>query len=205
MEAGTVIGRVTRCSTRGFAGAYPLNLDIPPSFGAFCHAPYQEEGYVIGVVYDINIEDDPLARQLASLVDVPDEQILDSQHNRQIPIEFSVLTLGYQEGEITYQILPPRPPMTLEPIRLLTEKDLIAFTDKLNFLSTISLNPSVPVDDLVVASILQAVRVRPESQRSQYLASAGRQLARNLAGDLHRLEQILSNLSLALPGVTNGK
>jgi hypothetical protein len=200
MEAGTVIGRVTRCSTRGFAGAYPLEGETIPSFGAFCAAPYPGGGYVIGVVYDINIEDDPLARQLASLGDAPMEQILDSQKNRQIPVEFSVLNLGYQDTEGTYQTLPPRPPTTLEPIHLLPEPELISFTENLSFFSTITMNPTLPVDDLLLACISEAVQVRPESERKRYLLEAGRMLARILAVDLHRLEQILNKLSLSLPG-----
>lgn len=200
MEAGTVIGRVTRCSTRGFSGAYPLEGDAAPSFGAFCAAPFPGGGYVIGVVYDINIEDDPLARQLASLEDAPQEQIRDSQNNRQIPVEFSVLSLGYQDAAQTYQTLPPRPPMTLEPVHLLPESELVSFTRNLSFLSTITLNPAVPVDDLLIACILEAARVRPENERRRYLTEAGRMLARILAGDLHRLEQILGKLSLAIPG-----
>jgi hypothetical protein len=202
MEAGKVLGRVTRCSTRGFAGAYPLQGETIPSFGTFCAAPYQGGGLVIGVVYDINIEDDPLARQLASLDDVPEEQILDSQNNRQIPVEFSVLSLGYQDGERTYQTLPPRPPMTLEPIRLLPEADLIGFTENYTYLSTISQALSLPVEDLLIACVLEAVKVRPESERRRYLVGAGRMLARILVGDLHRLEQILSKLSLSVPEIT---
>lgn len=204
MEAGTVIGRVTRCSTRGFAGAYPLEGETIPSFGAFCAAPYPGGGYVIGVVYDINIEDDPLARQLASLGDVPVEQILDSQNNRQIPVEFSVLNLGYQDTEGTYQTLPPRPPMTLEPIHLLPEAKLSSFTEDFSYLSTITLNPSLPVDELLIACILEAIEVRPESERKRYLIEAGRMLARILAGDLHRLEQILNKLSPSIPGNSSG-
>lgn len=200
MEVGVVIGRVTRCSTRGFSGAYSLESNSTPSFGAFCAAPYPGEGFVIGVVYDINIEDDPLARQLASLGDAPLEQILDSQNNRQIPVEFSVLNLGYQDKQGTYQRLPPRPPMTLEPIHLLPVLELIEFTDNLSFLSTITLNPTLPVDDLLIACILEAIHVRPETERKRYLVEAGRMLARILAGDLHRLEQILSKLSLSIPG-----
>jgi hypothetical protein len=200
MEAETVIGRVTRCSTRGFAGAYPLEGETIPSLGTFCTAIYPGGGAVIGVVYDINIEDDPLARQLASLGDAPAEQILDSQHNRQIPVEFSVLNLGYQDTEGMYQTLPPRPPMTLEPIHTLPEAELVSFTDNLSFLSTITLNSSLPVDDLLIACILEAIRVRPESVRRRYLIEAGRILARILASDLHRLEQILSKLSFSVPG-----
>ena len=204
MEAGKNLGRVTRCSTRGFAGAYPLQGDMIPSFGAFCTAPYQGGGYVIGVIYDINIEDDPLARQLASLEGVPDEQIMDSQQNRQVPVEFSVLTLGHNDGDQAYQTIPPRPPLTLEPIHLMSEQDLCAFTDDYRFLHSIAMAPSLPVDDLIIACVHAAASARPESERRRYLLGAGRMLARILAGDLHRLEQVLRTLPLSTPGATAG-
>lgn len=204
MEAGKILGRVTRCSTRGFAGAYPLQGDMVPSFGAFCAAPYQGGGHVIGVIYDINIEDDPLARQLASMENVPEEQILDGQQNRQIPVEFSVLTLGHHDGVLLRQTLPPRPPLTLEPIHFLAAQDLIAFTENYRYLHAIAMTESIPVDDLLTASVHEATTVRPESEQARYLLGAGRMLARILSGDLHRLEQILGVLSPATPGATPG-
>jgi hypothetical protein len=200
METNMILGRVTRCSTRGFAGAYPLQGEVIPSFGAFCAAPYQGGGEVIGTIYDINIEDDPLARQLASLNEVPEEQILDSQNNRQIPVEFNVLSLGYHDGERMHQTLPPRPPLTLEPIRLLPGSDLVAFTEDFRFLHTITQAPSLPIDDLLIACVIEASRARPESDRRRYSIGAGRMLTRILARDLHRLEQILNSLSISMPG-----
>jgi hypothetical protein len=204
MESNIILGRVTRCSTRGFAGAYPLQGKVIPSFGAFCAAPYQGGGEVIGTIYDINIEDDPLARQLASLDEVPKEQILDSQKNRQIPVEFSVLSLGYHDDGRMYQTLPPRPPLTLEPIRLLPGSELIAFTENYRFLHSIAQAPSLPIDDLLIACVIEASKARPESNRKRYMIGAGRMLARILARDLHRLEQILSSLSISMPGTPPG-
>lgn len=204
MEAGKNLGRVTRCSTRGFAGAYPLQGASIPSFGAFCAAPYQNGGHVIGVIYDINIEDDPLARQLASIHDVPEEQIMDGQQNRQIPVEFSVFTLGFHDGEHMRQTMPPRPPMTLEPVHFLSTEDIHAFTEDHRFLHTIAMAPALPVDDLLIACILEAASARSEGEQKRYMLRAGRMLARILGGDLHRLEQILGTLSLSVPGETSG-
>lgn len=204
METGLLLGRVTRCSTRGFAGAYSLRSDQIPHFGAFCAAPSQNGGFAIGAIYDINIEDDPLARQLAALDSVPEEQIRDSQENRQIPVEFSVLALGYHDGEMVHQTLPPRPPLTLQPIHRLSEEILIAFTNNYRYLHTIAQAPSIPVDDLLIACALEATTVRPESERDRYLLGVGRMLARMLAGDLHRLEQILGTLSLSTTLPSNG-
>ena len=195
MEDRPVIGRVTRCSTRGFAGAYSLQAAVIPAFGTFCFAPYQGGGTALGVIYDINIEDDPLARQLAALGDVPEEQLLDSQVNRQIPIEFSVLTLGHDDGRGARPTLPPRPPLTLESIRLMADDQVAGFTADYRYLHIVAQAAALPVDDLLIASILEASRCRPESERQRYLLGAGRSLARILAMDLQRLERILTTLS----------
>jgi hypothetical protein len=204
MEGGMNLGRVTRCSMQGFSGAYPLQSGMIPTFGAFCAAPYQGGGHAVGVIYDIYIEDDPLARQLASLDDVPNEQILDSQKNRQVPVEFNVLTLGHHDGHQARQTMPPQPPLTLEPIHLLAEADLLTFTEDYRFLHAIAMTESLPVDDLMIACVHEALAARPESGRKRYLLGAGRMIARILAGDLHRLEQILRTLSLSIPGETTG-
>ena len=87
------IGRITRCSTESFTGAVRPSALALPAFGAFCQAQDQsDQVQVIGVIYDIRIEDDPLARQMAALEELPAEQLADAQQNRQAPIEFSALT-----------------------------------------------------------------------------------------------------------------
>jgi len=59
------IGRVTRCSTRGFVGAVRLPEPQWPVFGTFCRAEAQQgQSQVIGLIYDLSIEDDELARLL---------------------------------------------------------------------------------------------------------------------------------------------
>lgn len=129
---------------------------------------------------------------------------MDGQQNRQVPVEFSVLTLGYHDGEHMQQMMPPRPPMTLEPVHFLSKDDIHAFTEDHRFLNTIAMTPTIPTDDLLIASVLEATSVRSEGERRRYMLGAGRMLARILGRDLHRLEQILGTLSLSVPGTTSG-
>jgi hypothetical protein len=147
------------------------------------------------VIYDISIEDDQLARQIASLDDIPEEQILDSQNHRQLPIEFSVLTLGFNDGDRIHQTLAPQPPMTLEPINILEATDLLEITKDFRFLHTIGQASALPTDDLMIAATKSALLARPEGDRRTYLLGAGRMLARILALDLQRLENILAELA----------
>ncbi len=103
-----LIGRVTRCSTRGFVGAIRLPEPEIPVFGGFCLAEAQQGGsQVIGLIYDISIQDDEFARQMAATETAPAEVLADGQANRQVPVEFSALAVGYRVGEAFHQHLPP--------------------------------------------------------------------------------------------------
>lgn len=189
------IGRITRCSTQSFTGAVrPSALDLP-AFGAFCQAQDQSgQVQVIGVIYDIRIEDDPLARQMAALEDLPSEQLADAQQNRQAPIEFSALTVGYRRAKGYSYSLPPQPPLTLAPVSLLEGEDLLQFSEKASFARLILASLNVPAEQLLAAALRSAVQARPEGERDRYLMLSGRSIARLLAGDLARLEQVLGAL-----------
>lgn len=189
------IGRVTRCSTRGFVGAVRLPQPDLPAFGAYCWAETQHgRTRVIGLIYDMSIEDDELARQVATADELPREQLADAQANRQVPLEFSALTVGYARGDRYYYTLPPQPPLTLAAIHPLSDSEVHAFTERFDFLSLIFSADRLPVDDLVAAAIRHACLTYPENQRQSYLVQAGRECARFMAADLNRLENMIRGL-----------
>ncbi|MFN2149267.1 MAG: hypothetical protein ACK2T2_12830 [Anaerolineales bacterium] len=189
------IGRITRCSTQLFSGAVHPSALSRPAFGAFCQAEDTAgEIKVIGVIYDLRIEDDPLARQMAALEDLPAEQLADAQKNRQAPVEFSALTVGYEQGDRIIYALPPRPPLTLSPVFLLSGQDLLRFTGEASFARLILASPNLPSEQLLAAALRSAIAARPEGDRDRYQLLAGRTVARLLAGDLPRLENVLGAL-----------
>jgi len=194
-ESPKMIGRVTRTSTRGFVGAMQLSEPELPVFGSFCQAEAQGgRSHVIGLVYDISITDDQFARQLAALEEVPQEQIADGQINRQVPVEFSALAVGFGDDGGFHQSLPPQPPLTLASIFSMLSKDAVNFTTQLHFLQTILNAPQLPVDELLATALRISAQVRSAGEREQFLLQAGRELARLLAQDLTRLENILRGL-----------
>jgi hypothetical protein len=189
------IGRVTRCSTRGFVGAVRLPEPDIPAFGAFCTAEtHHGQTRVIGLIYDMSIEDDELARQMAAADELSREQLADAQTNRQVPLEFSALTIGYARDEKYYYSLPPQPPLTLAPIYALPDSEVHAFTEHFSFLPLIFGADRLPVDDLVAAALRHASRTYPEDRRQAYLVQAGRECARFVAADLNRLENLIRGL-----------
>jgi hypothetical protein len=194
-----MLGRITRCSTRGFVGAVRFPEPDLPIFGAFCKSEAQRgQSNVIGLIYDINIEDDEFARQMASAENLQPEQLADGQYNRQLPIEFSAISVGYQVGEQYHYTLPPQPPLTLHPIYALTPQEVLSFTERLDFLPLLFANPTVPVDSLLGVALRSAAVLRSEGKRRSFLLDAGRECSRLLTKDQTRIDTLLRLLGSPL-------
>jgi hypothetical protein len=191
-----LIGRVTRCSTRGFVGAIRLPEPEIPVFGGFCQAEAQQgASQVIGLIYDISIQDDEFARQMAASDAAPAEVLADGQANRAVPVEFSALAVGYRVDGTFYQGLPPQPPLTLAPIHRISPSDVRSFTASLDFLPLILGAPHLPADQLLAAALQAAAEARPQAERRAFLVGAGRACARLMAGDLPQLQNLLRTLT----------
>ena len=72
--------------------------------------------------------------------------------------------------------------------------DAVDFTSELHFLQMILNAPQLPVDELLATSLRLSAQARPEEERERFLLQAGREVARLLAQDLTRLENILRGL-----------
>jgi len=191
------IGRVTRCSTRGFIGALRAPEPELPVFGGFCKAKAQQgKSHVIGVIYNISIEDDELTRQMASMEKPIEEELADQQFLRQIPVEYDVLSIGYQSNNQFIYTLPPQPPLALAPIQMMTNEEIITFTRQFHFIPLILSAENLPVDDLLAACLKNAAAIRKGPEQTSFLIEAGRYCARLLSGDLNRLENVVRNLKL---------
>ena len=67
--------------------------------------PYQ----VYRLIYDIHIDDDGLVRQLVTADNVSEEVLRDNRERRIVPVEMSVMAVGYEQDRKIYHMLPPRP------------------------------------------------------------------------------------------------
>jgi len=159
------IGRVLRASTQGFAVGCRVNQLNAPAFGSLVKAqPADEREAIYGLIYDMHIDDDPLVRRLV-LTEPHDETIIkDQRENRMLPVEMSVLAVGYrQNGDIRHS-LPPRPPLNLDPVLLCADADEVRqFSDNLGYLRLIERAAEgnhVPVDQLLVAHITSVYHIR---------------------------------------------
>ena len=124
------IGRLLRSGTTGFIMGCRVAQLQEPAFGALVRAPVSADYQVFWLIYDIHIDDDGLVRQLVTAANpVSDEVIKDNRVNRNVPVEISVLSVGYQQGGTTFHLLPPRPPLSLDMIYACEDAELCAFTN----------------------------------------------------------------------------
>ena len=190
-----VIGRVLRSSTLGFAGGCRLPEPDVPTFGAFVKAAIQRgTAEVVGLVYNVNIDDDLFARQLAVADGLSETQIADQQKLRQVPVEFSVLAIGCRNDSAFVHSLPPQPPITLDPIYHCDPDEVRAFTATFDFFRLVLATMEVPSDELLAASLKRAADSRPAAERQSFLVDAGRECARLLSRDLTRLDNLVRRL-----------
>lgn len=189
------IGRLLRSATTGYVFGCSVPEPEVPLFGAFVRAPAQRGTTdVIGLIYDIVIEDDPFVRQMVATADLPEAYIEDQRVNRQVPIEVSVLAVGYRNRAGFQHSLPPQPPITLDRISACSPAEVLEFTARFDYLRLILDSPDAPADELIAVSLRQAADMRPPEDRLFFLRVAGKELARLLNRDLARLENLLRRI-----------
>lgn len=187
------IGRLLRAGTTGFiAGCRVSQLDAP-AFGALVRAPLGDGYQVYGLIHDIHIDDDGLVRQLVTTENVSHEVMRDNRERRIVPVEMSVLAVGYeQDGSITH-LLPPRPPLSLDVIYLCDEKDLERFVTagRFGYFRHILRATDIPVGEVLAAHMLE---VRQKTGNESWVENATKELITLLRDDYPTLMSVLGAL-----------
>ena len=194
------IGNVLRADIRGFVVASRIPEPDVPTFGTFVRAAIQQrQADLIGLVYNITLQDDPFLKNLAVTVIEDDpryaEIIRDQQENRAIPVEIAVAAIGYRDEAGSHYGLPPQPPMILHRIVVCSKDEVRHITDAPDFMRALLDNHDVPADELIPTALQRAARLRPEALRGEFFLEAGRYLAHYLGRDPVRLERILRRLA----------
>ena len=150
------IGRLLRAGTTGFVAGCRVSQLTVPAFGALVRAPLSDNYQVYGLIHDIHIDDDGLVRQLVTSNNVSDDVMRDNRENRIVPVEMSVLAVGYEQDGKVHHLLPPRPPLSLDVIYLCDDKDLVRFTEKFGYFRHILNAKDAPIGEVLAAHIQQA-------------------------------------------------
>jgi hypothetical protein len=194
MTTSIQIGHLLRAGTSGFvAGCSVLQLEAP-AFGALVRAPLGEGYQVYGLIYDIHIDDDGLVRQLVTAGNVSAEIMHDNRERRIVPVEMSVLTVGYEQGGKIYHLLPPRPPLSLDVIYLCSEAELAKFTGagKFGYFRHILQAKDIPIGEVLAAHLQQASAAHKDKT---WMEKATQELIILLRDDYPTLMSVLGALS----------
>jgi hypothetical protein len=163
------IGRVLSAGTAGFVAGCRVKALETPSFGALVRVPVDRDSQIYGLIHDIRIQDDGLVRQLVTAEGVSEEVVLDNRERRIVPVEMSVVVVGCRHaGSISYQ-LPPRPPLSLDPVYGCAQVELRDFISAGHFgyFRHLIRVPDLPLGELLAAHIRQAAPAHsnPEAWR----------------------------------------
>lgn len=149
------IGRLLRASTTTCVVGCRVSQTNVPGFGALVRIPLEHDYSIFGLIYDIRIEDDGLVRQLVTAESVPDDVILDNRVNRNMPVEVSVLHVGYQLNGQIYHLLPPRPPLSLDTLYTCEPDEACRFTKagRFGYFRHILRAEDLPIGELLAAHL----------------------------------------------------
>jgi hypothetical protein len=194
------IGRLLRADTSGFVVGCRAAQSTSPSFGSLVNVPQEGDYAIYGLVHDIRIDDDGLVRQLATAEGVEDSVIADNRINRNVPLEISVIAVGYRKGERIYHLLPPRPPLSLDVIYLCEPEELRLFTGSGSFgyFRHILRPEELPTGELLAAHIRQANQAHQAAGNDGWAKKASQKIIILFRDDHQSLMRVLDALGDAL-------
>ncbi len=190
------IGRLLRAGTTGFVvGCRVSQLDAP-TFGGLVRAPLGNDQQVYGVIHDIHIDEDGIVRQLVTADQVDENVIADNRVNRNVPVEISVLTVGYaQNGQIKH-LLPPRPPLSLDVIYQCSAEEIRAFTGtgRFGYFRHLLRSKEAPIGEMIAAHVEQASQAHKSVGDERWTINAMAELITLLRDDYPALMSVLGAL-----------
>jgi hypothetical protein len=193
------IGHLLRASTSGFVVGCRLSKfeAHAPTLGALVRTPMTNGYDTYGLIYDIHIDDDGLIRQLATAERVDELTIADNRENRTVPVEISVLAVGYQVNGKILHLLPPRPPLSLEVIYLCSQEELAGFTSagRFGYFRHILRAKDLPVSEILAAHIQQTQSAQLAAGNPDWYAAATQELITLLRDDYPTLIGVLGALA----------
>jgi hypothetical protein len=151
------IGRLLRAGITGFTAGCRVSQWDTPALGALVRAPISDTYQVYGLIHDIHIDDDGLVRQLVTADNVSAEVMKDNRERRIVPVEMSVLAVGYEQSGRIFHLLPPRPPLSLDVIYACDEADMVRFTSagRFGYFRHILQNKDIPIGEVLAAHLQQ--------------------------------------------------
>jgi len=201
-ESAIPVGRLLRANATSFVLGCRVQETDEVSFGGLVRVSTRGGALdIYGLIYDIAIADDLMVKQLSVSPGMSEEQWQDQLQRRRVPIEMSVLEVGYRENNVIHRRVPPRPPLTLDRVSLCSAEETREFTERLGYFRLILRQrlDNVPVEQLMVAHISHAFAARGDDH--EWALRAADELIAQLRDDYDALLPLLEALGDALPGL----
>ena len=194
------IGRLLRAGTTGFVVGCRVSQLEAPTFGGLVRAPLGGGQQVYGLIHDIHIDEDGIVRQLVTADQVDENVIADNRVNRNVPVEISVLTVGYAHNGQIRHLLPPRPPLSLDVIYQCSAEEMRAFTraDRFGYFRHLLRSKDAPIGEMIAAHVEQVSQAHKEVGDQEWPQAAMSELITLLRDDYHTLMSVLGALGDAM-------
>ena len=194
------VGRLLRAGITGFVAGCRVTQLTAPAYGSLVRVPLEQGYQIYGLIHNIHIDDDGIVRQLVTAEGIDAAVIADNRINRNVPVEMSVISVGYQLDGRIFHLLPPRPPLSLDLIYLCSAEELCQFTSagRFGYFRLILRNPDLPVGELIAAHLQQAQAAQQAAGNREWVSDAARELITLLRDDYASLMAVLGALSDAI-------
>jgi len=203
-EQGYKVGYLLRSSITGFVVGTKVTEEEAPTFGALVKAPFGDSIWIYGLIHEMHVDDDGTVLQIATTDAIADAVIADNRKNRTVPLEISVLTVGFRRADAISHLLPPRAPLSLDVVWRCTDEEVSQFTERFGYFRHILRNQDLPVAELLAAH-LQLTGPAHGAGEAEWRRAASQEIITLLRDDYQTLMQVLGALGDALPRTGGGK
>jgi len=120
----------------------------------------------------------------------------DNRERRIVPVEMSVLAVGYEQDGKIFHLLPPRPPLSLDVIYLCDDTDLANFTSagRFGYFRHILRATDIPIGEVLAAHLQQASTANQKAKNESWKSGAVTELITLLRDDYPTLMSVLGAL-----------
>ena len=191
------IGYLLRASISSLvAGCQVTNIDLP-TFGALVRVPLDNGYQTYGLIHDIHIDDDGLVRQLVTADSISENIIADNRLHRNVPLEISVLAVGFRHNDQISHLSPPRPPLSLDKIYLCEEQEICEFTTagRFGYFRHVLRATDTASEELLAAHLKQAQLAHENIGDPDWINQATQELIILLRDDYSTLMNVLGAIS----------
>lgn len=194
MNGQLEIGYLLRASISSLvAGCQVTNIGLP-TFGALVRVPLDNGHQTYGLIHNIHIDDDGLVRQLATADSISENIIADNRLHRNVPLEISVLAVGFRHNNQISHLSPPRPPLSLDKIYLCDDQDICEFTTtgQFGYFRHILRATDTVREELLAAHLKQAQQAHERMGNPDWINQATQELIILLRDDYLTLMNVLT-------------